>query len=139
MVLYSERLILCTLNALSPVFSDINNNNLFLFCLKDMEKMLQYFCCVCVCVFFKFIFTALKKKIQVKALDITESVTWLPNQFRKHCYSKRQPLRGEIFKIFGKRGEPYMRGLSILWGTWKPLRNHVINLLKSEIWRQCLK
>ena len=38
--------------------------------------MLQYFCCVCVCVFFfKFIFTALKKKIQVKALDITESVT----------------------------------------------------------------
>ena len=32
--------VLCTLNALSPVFSGINNNKLFSFCLKDMEKML---------------------------------------------------------------------------------------------------
>ena len=28
------------LNALSPMFSGINNNNLFLFCLKDIGKML---------------------------------------------------------------------------------------------------
>ena len=34
----------------------------------------------------------------------------------KHCQSKQQPLRGDIFKSFGKRGEPYMGGLSILWG-----------------------
>ena len=32
-------LVLCTLSALSPVFSNISNSNLFLFCLKDMEKM----------------------------------------------------------------------------------------------------
>ena len=30
----------------SPVFSDVNKNELFLFCLKDMEEMVQYFCCV---------------------------------------------------------------------------------------------
>ena len=28
----------------SPVFSVINNNNLSFFCLKDIQKMLQYFC-----------------------------------------------------------------------------------------------
>ena len=52
---FSCILVLRALNTLSPVFSSINNNNLFLFYLKDMEKMLQYFCCL--------FFTALKKKI----------------------------------------------------------------------------
>ena len=33
-------LVLPTLNGVSPVFPAINNNNLFLFCLKDMEKIL---------------------------------------------------------------------------------------------------
>ena len=30
--------------------------------------------------------------------------------------AKQQPLRGEIFKNFGKGGELHMGGLSILWG-----------------------
>ena len=36
-------LVLSTMNTLSPLFWGINSNNLFLFCLKDIEKMLQYF------------------------------------------------------------------------------------------------
>ena len=71
-----------------------------------------------------FVFTASKKKIilnifsidlilfRVKTLNITESVSRVPNQFRKHCQSKQQPLRGEIFNIFGKGEEPYMGGLT---------------------------
>ena len=38
----------------------------------------------------------------------------LPSQFRKHHQSKQQILGGEIFKIFGKGGKPYIGGLSIL-------------------------
>ena len=46
----------------------------------------------------------------------------LLNQFRKHCQSKQQPLRGQIYKSFGKGGEPYMGGLNILWGgLYNPL------------------
>ena len=33
------------------------------------------------------------------------------------CFIPQQPLRGEIFKIFGKGGEPYMGGPRILWGV----------------------
>ena len=43
--------------------------------------------------------------------------TRLPNQFRKHCQFKQQPLRGggEIFNISGKGGrEAYMGGLGNL-------------------------
>ena len=39
-----------------------------------------------------------------KHFNVTGSVTWLPNQFMKHCQPKQQPLRGEIFQIFGKGG-----------------------------------
>ena len=39
--------VLRTLNALSPVFSATDNNNFLLFCLKNMEKLLQYLCGVC--------------------------------------------------------------------------------------------
>ena len=39
---------------------------------------------------------------------MTESVSRLPSQFRKQGQSKQQPLRGEIFKVFGKGGESYM-------------------------------
>ena len=35
---------------------------------------------------------------------------------RNNANLKQQPLKGEIFKIFGKGGEPYMGGLRILWG-----------------------
>ena len=52
---------------------------------------------------------------QVTHFNITWGVSWLPNQFKKHWQSKQQPLRGETFNIFGKGGEPYMGGLSILW------------------------
>ena len=42
-------------------------------------------------------------------------------------------FKGDVFKIFGKGGEPYMGGdLAFYWGTWKPIRNHVIGL-RSEI------
>ena len=52
--------------------------------------------------------------------NITVRVLWLPNQFRKHCRFKQQPLDkvggggggwGEIFNISGKGGEHYMGGL----------------------------
>ena len=33
---------------------------------------------------------------------------------RNNANLKQQPLKGEIFKIFGKGGEPYMGGLRIL-------------------------
>ena len=43
-LLYSVSILVWrTMNTPSPMFSGINNNNLFLFCLKDTEKM-QYFC-----------------------------------------------------------------------------------------------
>ena len=106
----------------------------------------------CCNIFVVFVFTALKKKIVLfiyfcidllllwaKVLNITESVSWLPNQLKKHFQSKRQPLRGEIFKIFGKGGEPYMGRLSILWVAWKFLRNHVplsvFNKQHSSTWK----
>ena len=42
--LYSvDILVLRTLNTLSTMFSGMNNNDLSFFCLKDIEKMLQYF------------------------------------------------------------------------------------------------
>ena len=50
-----------------------------------------------------------------KHFNVTGSVSWLPNQFRKHYQSKQQPFKGEDIQIFGKGGEPYMGGLSILW------------------------
>ena len=50
---------------------------------------------------------------ELKHFNITASVLWLPNQFREHCQSKQQPLRGEIFKILGERGERCMGGLNI--------------------------
>ena len=37
----------------------------------------------------------------------TRSVSWVPNQLRKHCQSKQQPLREKMFKISGKGGEPW--------------------------------
>ena len=42
----------------------------------------------------------------------------LPNQFRKNCQFKQQPLRGGggIFSISRKGEDPYMGGLGILWG-----------------------
>ena len=49
------------------------------------------------------------------------SVSRLPIQFRKHLQSKQQPLRGQIFKIFGKGGEPYMGGLENHGSTVKYL------------------
>ena len=86
--------------------------------------------------FFVFVFTTLKKKVFIcqiflaliwyrskwKHLNITERFLWLPNQFRKHCRFKQQPLRWEIFNISEKRGETYMGGLGILWGAWQLLR-----------------
>ena len=38
-------LVLRTLNTLPPVFANINNN--IFFCLKNIKKMLQYFCACC--------------------------------------------------------------------------------------------
>ena len=32
--------VFCTMHTLSPMFSGIKSNNLFLFCLQDIEKML---------------------------------------------------------------------------------------------------
>ena len=55
------------------------------------------------------VFFALKHSI------ITGSASWLPNQFWKHCPAKQQPLRREIFKIFGKEAELDTGGLNILW------------------------
>ena len=121
-ILYSVSiLVLRTMNTTSTMFSGINNNNLFLFCLKDTEKCCNI-CHVCWYTFFK------KKKVfliffffcihcfKSKYFNISLSVSWLPNQFRKHCQSKQQPLRRERFKSFGKGGEPYMGEVSILWG-----------------------
>ena len=48
---------------------------------------------------------------------MTGSVSWLPNQFRKHRQSKQQPLRGEIFKVFWKEDETYMRNLAFYGGN----------------------
>ena len=36
---------------------------------------------------------------------------------RCSCFMLQQPLRGEIFKIFGKGGEPYMGDLAFYGGT----------------------
>ena len=36
---------------------------------------------------------------------------------RCSCFMLQQPLRGEIFKIFGKEGEPYMGDLAFYGGT----------------------
>ena len=81
------------------------------FALRILKKMLQYFSCI---------FLVLKKKIflNIFSIDwilfraqhfiITWSVSWLPNQFRKHRQSKQQPLRGERFEISGK---------NLIWGT----------------------
>ena len=53
-----------------------------------------------------------------KHFNITGSVLQLTSQLRKHCQSKQQPLRGEISKILGKRGEPSIKGLCISWGNY---------------------
>ena len=55
-----------------------------------------------------------------KHFNITISVLWLPNQFRKHCRFKQLPLRGGGYSIFLWRGRTWYGG------TWSPLRNHVI-------------
>ena len=49
--------------------------------------------------------------------NITRSVSGLPSQFRKRHQSKQHLLRGDIFKIFGKGGEPYMGDLAFSGGT----------------------
>ena len=36
----------------------------------------------------------------------------------RSCFMLQQLLRGEIFKNFGKGGEPYLGGLSIVGGIW---------------------
>ena len=42
--------------------------------------------------------------------NITGSVSWLPNQFRKHCQSKEQLLRG------GGRYSKFLgRGENLVW------------------------
>ena len=72
-----------TQGTLSPVFSGINNNNLP-FLLKGYRENIAIFL---------FVFTALRNKmfLNIFSIDlilfqvIALSVSWLPNQFRKHC------------------------------------------------------
>ena len=45
----------------------------------------------------------------------------LPNQFRKHCESKQQPSKGEIFKIFGRGENPIWGDLAFYGGLDNPL------------------
>ena len=73
------------------------------------------------------------------------SVSWLPNQFRKHCQSKQQPKPrqgggGVIFKILGKGG------ISILWWNlitpskpwnYEQRKKHII-CFRSVIYRTCV-
>ena len=77
-------IVLHTLNFLLPMFSGINNNNFSFFGFSNFS-------------FFVFVITTLKRQylflnifridlilFRVKALNITESVLWLPNHFKKH-------------------------------------------------------
>ena len=45
----------------------------------------------------------------------------------------QQPLRKEIFKIFGKGGEPYMGTEHFMGGLDKPLET-IINLQCLKLW-----
>ena len=66
-----------------------------------------------------------------KHFNITRKVSRLASQVRNHRLSKQQPLRGEIFKILKKGGEPYIGGLRIYGGTWEPFKNHSLSSLRS--------
>ena len=57
------------------------------------------------------------------------SVLQLPSQFRKDCQSKQQLLRGEIFKILGKRGTFYGAPLHFMGGL--PLETMVSFILRN--------
>ena len=67
--------------------------------------------------------------------NITRSVSWLPNQFRKHCQFKQEPLKVEIFKILGKGGEPYIGGnWHFIGGLDNSLENMLCYLSFISLW-----
>ena len=67
---------------------------------------------------------------------MTESVSRLPSQFRKQGQSKQQPLRGKIFNVFGKGGEPYMGVLENPLETmyWKLTRGGKCVIHKNRVY-----
>ena len=119
-------LVLHTLNALLPMISDVNKNIYSFFTFSNFS-------------FFVFVFTNFKKKISIfiflsfirycpksKHFNITVSILWLPNQFRKHCRFKQQPFRGR-YSIFPGRGKNLIwEDLTVYGEDLITLRNHVI-------------
>ena len=66
--------------------------------------------------------------ILLKHFNITVSVLWLPNQFRKHCRFKQQPLRGRRYSILSKGVESYMGGVD------NPLETMLYYLTLISLW-----
>ena len=52
------------------------------------------------------------------------ALTWGGGGYMLFMLHVSAAFKGEIFKIFGKEGEPYMGELSILWRDLITCRNH---------------
>ena len=81
-------IVLHTLNFLSPMFSVIVNNNLSFFGFSNLSFLCLFYNFNKGNIYFKIILALIEYCSKSKLFNITGSVLWLPNQFRKHYQFK---------------------------------------------------
>ena len=81
-------IVLHTLNFLSPMFSVIVNNNLSFFGFSNLSFLCLFYNFNKGNIYFKIILALIEYCSKSKLFNITGSVLWLPDQFRKHYQFK---------------------------------------------------